>query len=242
MSPLAAFVEHAVNLSALELERRTWQFVRADLLAEESSLYQTKWWDYRPLHPLAATYRFTLAYHDAYVRAYAKRKDVNAAKFVNPLKENNFLRGSTQAVTGFWRARQFADRLGTPYDFYCTRAMEYAAVCDWPYLPQPHILYSSKSKNQHGSMLEFIVEKWDKAQESRIFTAESDFYRVENFIGNIHQIEHQRHLVRCLEKYRGNKVHLADLWVNEQKILLGEVVEQKLGTVFWQKVKQMQSI
>ena len=85
------FIAQIQKLTPTQLEARTWKYVGADLFAEESSLYDTKWWDYKPLHPLHATYLFAEAYIAAFTRAMRQRKDEKVAHYIKPLKARNRL-------------------------------------------------------------------------------------------------------------------------------------------------------
>src|SRR5690554_2626742 len=126
-----------LNLTALEYDTLACQHIRPDLLQLEAGLYQTKWWDYRIMHPMEATYHFAQAYVQAVKAAVRKRIDLYVSINCKPLKDQDFLKCSRHVITGLWKARQEADRHGIPYDFWCSKAMKYAQDRDWRYLPKP---------------------------------------------------------------------------------------------------------
>lgn len=233
------FLDNIAALSQLELEERTWQYVRSDLFTEESGLYATKWWDYKPLHPLHATYMFADAYCRAFERAVHGRKDAQQAQYVKPLRFKNFLKCDQKVITGMWKARQFADRIGCTYDFYCSTAMKFAANGDWRYLPQPALMYSSRSVKGMPSMLETIMTGWEQRNKDQILVAKSDFYRAENYFGNVYQVAHQKMLMQKLEGYRGNKYMLGYGWVFQQSVLLPDLVKLRLGIEFYNEISNM---
>jgi len=70
-----ALDEHLVAASRLEV----------DLLASEPGLMLTKWFDYRFLHPVAATKIFADAYVKAFRSAWARTQDLYEAESKDPL-------------------------------------------------------------------------------------------------------------------------------------------------------------
>ena len=138
----------------------------------EPELYMTKWFDYRVLHPVQATYLFADEYTQA-ARGYHKRnRDVRAAPFIKPysgkdlftLEPEPELRQITRGKNAgkfkrdkspnvaksvfkaLWRARQSADRLGIPYRFYCEAVMRLANERGWKRTPSAMNLISTKAE------------------------------------------------------------------------------------------------
>ncbi|HQO30476.1 MAG TPA: hypothetical protein PKY22_13290, partial [Accumulibacter sp.] len=201
--------------------------------------FTQKWWDYKPIHPLHATYEFAEAYIESYVRATKKRYGDKEGQHVKPLRFRNFLKCEPAVVTGMWRARQFADRIGCTYEFYCEKAMKFASACDWKYLPRPHLMYSTTTVGDLPSMLEYIEAQWQENRKTQFMIAKSDFYKNENFRGNIYQIKHQQALMRFLEGYSGNRAYIATAWVFDQRILLPDLVKIRLGSEFYNEISRL---
>lgn len=194
----------------------------------ESELYASKWWDYRPMHPMQATYLFVDAYKRAYKAAYARRSDTEYAKWLKVFAKDDFLEGAASTRTALWLARQQADEIGCSYDFFCTRAMHYAERRDWAMLPRPQAMYSNKPMYQSDLTIAQHVERlWAEKVKTELMYSTDAFYQAENFVNNIHQREHQRMLIGRIQHNPNRAMLVADL-VYEQRVLLPEVVESAL--------------
>lgn len=217
------------NLTRQAYEALAIRYVKPALFKGESDLYATKWWDYRPWHPLQATYHFAHAYKLAMRRAIMQRTDLYRGLNAKGLAHEDFLQCSPATITGMWKARQVADGIGCPYDFYCSQAMKYAQKRDWQYLPSPQQLYPKAPKFADDiGMVDEIILAWRDRTVTRIVSAESSFFQADAYIGNQHQIEHQAHLVQALRNHPHKCLLLASM-VYEQKILLPEVAEKAFG-------------
>lgn len=98
------------------------QYVPAKDRKLETQLMETKWFDYRLMHPMEATYYFFQKYKDAYRNFYRKAINHEAAQFVKPVKERDFLQ-SREAMQ-FLRLRQAIDALGMRYEFFLNYAFD----------------------------------------------------------------------------------------------------------------------
>jgi uncharacterized protein YqcC (DUF446 family) len=194
----------------------------------ESELYQSKWWDYRIMHPMQATYHFVDAYKRAYKAAYARRSDSEGAKWLRVFAKEDFLEGASSTRTALWLARQQADEIGCGYDFFCTRAMHYAERRDWTMLPRPQAMYSNKSMFADDLTIAQHVERlWQQKCGTEIMYSTNEFYRVEHFVNNIHQRQHQRMLLDYIVK-TPNKVLMLSTFIYEQRLLDEALVETAL--------------
>lgn len=122
------------------------------ILEGEVSLFATKWFDYRRLHPVQATYLFAHHYEVAYRRSYAMTRDVVAAEFTKPLRASDLFESAD--VLSVWRARQACDSIGVPYDFYAHRALEHSVKNGWRFIPRPNQIYTD-------SMVDDVREAWE---------------------------------------------------------------------------------
>ena len=127
-----------------ELDAATVCLVDSKHLRTEAELFNSKWWDYRLIHPLTATYMFAHEYKKAIKAGLRVRSDLYKAANYKGLKHEDFLQTSKSTITGMWKARQRADKEGVPYDFWCRSAMKFAEQRQWKYLPKPTQLYSDK--------------------------------------------------------------------------------------------------
>lgn len=109
----------------------------------EADLFETKWFDYRDMHPLQATAVFT----EEYKRQYANimlthgREDFQSAPFSTGLKRVPFQDQSAANKTSIWKARQFADRYCVNYGYFIGTVLSIAASRLWDKLPRPQHLW-----------------------------------------------------------------------------------------------------
>lgn len=101
---------------------------------DEAELMNCCWWDYRGKHPTWRTYLLAGIYRETFRRLYVRHIDADITDNVrgysrpDPL-DNRPNRGKTSKIpmpTYLWKARQYADEMGAPYDFYVNCAAETA--------------------------------------------------------------------------------------------------------------------
>ncbi len=167
------------------------RWIRTDWLAVEAPLYRGKWFDYRFLNPVQATYLYASEYVIAYRNAFRTNMDSERAQFIKPLDiERLFLEPAPPTrfadeieekwekrlkehirkikahklrTSGIWRGRQIADAMGMPYKVYLELAFHWA-LRYWQQsnLPRPQQLYS-----------DMIVDRatidWEARQKTEFF-------------------------------------------------------------------------
>lgn len=134
----------------------------------ESSLYTSKWFDYRIMHPLVATCLFTEVYklkHSQITRTHG-REDLVKAYFTTGLKRVSYLDMSKANITSLWKARQVADRYCVPYDYFVETILSIAASRLWDKLPRPQHMWQ-----------EDLIEIFEEKMKTRMKTTfdDSDF-------------------------------------------------------------------
>jgi hypothetical protein len=218
------------DLSKVEAESKAYEFVKLELLREEPELFQTKWFDYRLLHPTVATYYFGHCYTQAYKNAYQKTKCEDRGKYVRGFKGKDIFELSGIERTGFWKARQAADRIGCDYSFFIQEAMNFTLAKNWRALPRPQQLYST-------DMIAFIDDKWIQKLNSRIVVPKSLFFsRGEEFIGNVDQIDFQRFLAAQI-KAKAHPVFALYDYLVDKKMLVESYAIEGLGQQLVNQVK-----
>jgi hypothetical protein len=121
------------DFSDLQLDYVCLRSIPQELTKKEPSLYDKKWWDYRDLHPMGATYNFVYEYNRAYKNIASKRIETKKVQIF----EGDFLLRPESVIRGFWLGRQVADELSMPYNFYCYYTIDTSEKMDWPYLARP---------------------------------------------------------------------------------------------------------
>lgn len=167
------------------------RFIPIKLLQEEAELAGTKFWDYRFMHPTQATQVYAHAYSAALKRAVSRRTDIWKGLNMKGLKSEVIFELAPGAITGFWKGRQMADRIGCPYDFYCEHAMQFADKARMHFLPTSTGMYCrTVPERLQGlpSQVEYIVERWVARIAHSNFYASHDAYLAENFTGGQEQI------------------------------------------------------
>lgn len=198
------------KLTTQELDLLAIQKISPALFKEETSLYQTKWWDYRHLHPVEATYEFANEYLAAYRRVIQRRIESEVAKRIFPVKgmKDIFNDAKDIQITGFWKARQMADRIGCPYSFYCSEALLYGDKRDWAFLPKPTQMYSTQRKFETDpSLVESIAAAWNDKKANSVVHSSLSQFDLANYNEQRVQIEHQESLVSQIQGKK-HKQHL----------------------------------
>jgi hypothetical protein len=161
--------------------------IAGERLAEESYLYTTKWFDYRFLSPLAATELFASEYQKIFRRTWEATFDREEAAKKQGLAKGGIYAGGGE-LTSIWRARQMADGLGLPYDFFISRAMDAATGRGARHLPRPNQLY-------HEWNCQRALAAWKELIDARFRPSELPQYRNEAFCGLHAQIAHRKWVV-----------------------------------------------
>lgn len=140
-----------------------------DDLKRERRLYQLKWFDYCFLSPAKATKLFADSYIKAYREAWARHFDRDeSARRRGLFKVPSFSAPDPsskerQLLTSLWRARQFADELGVPYDFFCRSAFQFWLDQGPTRLPQPNQLYSAQWRERIAAA---VTSTWEERRNS----------------------------------------------------------------------------
>ena len=141
----------------------------------ESELMQTKWFDYRIMHPMYATYYFYHLYVKAYQAFWRKSINSESASFIFPFKGEarlDFLKAREKL--SIWRLRQSADMLGIRYEFFLTTAfnkMHRMQAGGRVIAPRPAMF------NKEEFLAEILLS-WEEMQRTSLQTACSPYFKV----------------------------------------------------------------
>jgi hypothetical protein len=199
----------------------------------EVSLYTTKWFDYRFLHPVQATMRYTEAYEPIYRRLYTESVNSRAGPYVSVFKGDFFsLDGAVK--TGLWRGRQIADAIGMPYSEYINASFR-ETMRHWrqPFLPRPYHLYAT-------DVIEKVVETWGKLQEVRSYVSEEPEYLTDVYQGLPIQNDHHEWILGQAAR-RGIPAIFLERMVH-RNLLPIEKVEMRFGAEIAQQIRQSADI
>lgn len=217
------------NLTHFDYESLTLEFISKKDRADEPCLFDRKFWDYKPLHPMQATYLFAHHYKNAIKSAIMRRTDLYKGLSYKGLKKEDFLECSKRVINGLWRGRQHADAFGVPYDIWCNSAMKYAESRDWQYLPNPTQIYSKKTSSEKDiDMVSAIVSRWDEVKSSQFIGATHPFFQAENYCGNPYQRAYQAAILKHLRSTQVKGAFIATYGL-EKKQLMVDLLTKEYG-------------
>jgi hypothetical protein len=121
------------NLSDQECDTIALSRFKHTLFKDEAQRQQDCWFDYRFMHPILRTYLFAHYYQRAYKATYEKYIDIDSAHVIglsrpqDPLDNRPSSKSPSRlrTPTCLIRARQIADELSIPYDFYTMNSLRF---------------------------------------------------------------------------------------------------------------------
>ncbi|PCI37995.1 MAG: hypothetical protein COB46_12440 [Rhodospirillaceae bacterium] len=198
--------------------------IRGDRLKLEGPLFYTKWFDYRYMHPLDATQLFADKFVEISKEVHSRNFDIDEAEKMRFLSSKKLFEMKFRSLTSLWQARQYADHIGVPYDFYLRRAFDHLLKRGArKKLPRPNQLHDEKT-------LKAVDEAWSaesKDPTARSFLAEDPRYRNEHYQGDPYQDEHHEWVIDIIR--RRNKartpLHIAQLCFEDRLVPEQKVIE-----------------
>jgi hypothetical protein len=188
------------------------------LVREELGLFSRKSFDYRHLHPVQATYYFAHVFVEQTRSIIRKHIDNTPPKVLNsgktkdwnPLKTGDvFEPPSDPKKAKSWKsktkslikARQTADRLGIPYEFFISKGLR-------SYYFGRYYLFENEGKRTLPTPEMFttedclvsIADAWLQELDSRIHHATHPRYLIENDCGHTDVSEHQTSLLSQISR------------------------------------------
>lgn len=167
----------------------------------ELQLLQSKWHDYKLLHPVVATYRYAHEFTKTYRRYYSMTLDHERGQYVTGFKGKDPWLATNSG--GFIRGRQQADSMGIPYDFYISAAYNFLYIKKWKHIARPCHLYAE-------DVIAHIEEAWRNYSTSALIFAEDTFFKdIANgerpeFIAHQHWIENRLALSKVKDLARAS--------------------------------------
>ena len=190
------------ELSRQTADERTIALIPHELLAPEVQLFTKKWYDYRRLHPMVATYYFVSCYSEAYRQAMVKAFDCERGQYRKGVK-GDFL--DKKERLSFWRLRQMADGMGMPYPVFLRACMShYLDDTGWLHVPRPSHLGS-------GTATVAAYEEWNDLCRHRLQIPADPFYRADAYIGHPYQDECEAWLLEQAQRRENPRFAVAAL-------------------------------
>lgn len=164
------------------------------VLAGERKYFLTKWFDYRRLHFLQATYYFIAVYNVFYKQWYKRTVNVERAPYAL-ITKRDFVESTQRG--DFMRCRRFCDRNGLPYDFFIINAIRHKVIDNDErlFFPRPsQICPSDRDEEEH------YIRLWN--YETKIRYAKDPFLKTPQWVGNPIQIGYENYIVKKIKQKR----------------------------------------
>ncbi|KVH05377.1 hypothetical protein WS84_27985 [Burkholderia anthina] len=196
--------------------------------AVEALLFLRKWFDYRHLHPVQATYLFAHEYHDAIKRAYARQKDIRTVEKIKPIDVAGLF--DSRELAAVWRARQAFDAVGCRYEFGLDFVVRRACDRGWRTFPRPNQLYAEEVALD-------LRDAWIAECKKSIQLARDERFLIENYRGHPDQIAYQAWQIDQIKSRGGNRAMLLSRLLSERAVS-ESVARAAFGEVTLQQAKR----
>lgn len=187
------------------------KFITAGQL--ETELFRRKWFDYRFLHPVVATYVYAHYFTRIYRQLFAKHVSRRDSEYIRVFKDEDLFQCDTAIISGVWRARQVADAIGAPYPFVIEAGFR-LRLNYWKqkYMPRVNHIYADW-------IIEKTIDEWEETLNYAAPHGDHAQYRLQNYIGTRDQDDHHAHLLNLAGR-RPNPVPLLSTFVDNELLSL----------------------
>jgi hypothetical protein len=183
--------------------------VAPPMRAAESMLFTRKWFDYRAMHPVQATYRFAHEYQQAVLRAYARQKDVRTLDKVKGFDVKGLF--ESRELSAVWRARQAFDAIGCRYEFALDSIFKRFCERGWRVFPRPNQLYAEE-------IVLDVRDAWVRECKAITQLAKHERFKAENFEAHPDQIAYQAWQIEQVKTRGGNRAMLLGRLLQEHAL------------------------
>jgi hypothetical protein len=152
----------------------------------EAALMRSRWFDYRQLHPAAATYLFAELYRRETKSFYAEVVDERSVEDCRAFAPDDIF--FSRDLTAMWLARRFCDEHGYPYPFVLRFARDRFFSRTQHNFPRPNQLY--------GEELELDLKvAWAERRQRMIIHASHPHFKASAFKGEVAQAQHIKFVI-----------------------------------------------
>lgn len=189
--------------------------VRRDHMGDITTVYDSRWWDYRRLSLGHSFMMFTRDFYASFRRAarqamgqlgplrgpdgkvadgrLVRRYQSLRGTLARDLTEKDIWDKDRPYIATMWKAMVAADLFGIPYPQFCQIGFRVASDHKWERVPSPRHLYSDR-------MAALIVNGWEELTSQRAITAKHPMYLVENYEGHPVQDAYREWLIRTVSR------------------------------------------
>ena len=191
------------------------------------SLFSSKWWDYRYVHPGRCYFLFADLYGKALekwrtmfgVNAYANMRLVGHPIMRTEYERKGNVRTNPHKVltqarhrTGLWRAMCFADLHGVPYDRYIDLFFQFAFENQWERMPMPMHLYGAKATI-------WVLERWQEEKADLLRLPTDPRFTADRYKADAYQKEFQDWLLTLIAKRPIPRLPLTQYLLHERYLV-----------------------
>lgn len=154
--------------------------------ANEPALMTRRWFDYRDMHPVLATYLYAHHYKEQTARYYEAMVDIRTPERARAFTPDDIF--MSRDLTSMWLARASADRLSLPYPFVMRFAQARFFERAQRQFPRPNQLYGEEFEVD-------LLAAWKEQIGRQLTYASSPRYKAHNWCGQLAQAQHVRFVV-----------------------------------------------
>lgn len=186
----------------------------------EATLMKRRWFDYRKMHPVIATYCYAHYYKRQTQAFYAKCVDTRTAEEVIAFTPDDIF--SSRDLTSMWLARRAADQYCIPYPFVLNFAQERFLSRAQRTFPRPNQLYGEEFEQD-------LLSAWKEQLARQITYSSSPFFKHSAWSNSADQRAHKVFVLAQVAQRPAPRYRLLARLLIED-ILSVEEVEQRFGS------------
>lgn len=152
----------------------------------EAELITKRWFDYRGMHAVAATYLYAHLYKQQTAKFYAQNIDIRTVEEARSFFPDDIF--MSRDLTSMWLARRAADQLVIPYTFILQFAQERFIARLQHNFPRPNQLYGEEIEAD-------VAQAWNERLATQLTYSRSPRYQVRNWSRQVDQAQHILFLV-----------------------------------------------
>lgn len=202
-----------------ECESLAMSLIHHTHMEDEALAMQNKWFDYRLIPHLKATYYFAKCYDVAYRNFFAETRDLKTSRVI-PVYNHHDPMQSRQS-TNLHLARQAFDIVGVRYEFGIRFAMKRFCERGWKTMPRTNQLYGDE-------IMADMKDAWDAECRAKLQIPSSSYFLAENYVGDLIQNQYHDWLVGQVNK-RVHKYMTIGQLVYINKVMPESVAIEKFG-------------
>jgi hypothetical protein len=222
-------------------------FIKSEWIGVEAALFRGKWFDYRFMNPVQATYLYAHYFAKFYRMAFSSNIDSITAEFISPLPAGDWfalpvktdkqtdkqfdaaVKKRKTLISGLWRGRQVADAMGVPYDLYLERAFHWTLrYWQQAHLPRPQHLYSDLVTDR-------TAIDWEERQSHRLYFSDKAPYKNRAYQALHCQNAHHEWLFEQVARRGGDPAVMARLIFQEELLPAGKA-RARIGEAAFDRV------